>query len=75
MQSSNGVVEHGVCREQVELDSGNGTTLAVLAWESRGGGAMQATGPTKNLLGFEGQSQGCSTKNPENLKRVIHFFS
>ena len=71
MQSSSGVVEHEVCREQIELDAGSRTTLAVLVWEPRGRGAAQVNEPAKNLLGFEGQSQRCSTKNAEILKRVI----
>lgn len=41
---AHGVVEQGVCQEQVELGSGNRTRLAVLVWGPRGGGAVQAMG-------------------------------
>ena len=75
MPRSSRVAEHGVCGEQVELDSGNRTTLAALVSGPRGGEAVQADMPTKNRPGFEKQSQGCKTKNPDNLKRVSNFFS
>lgn len=41
---AHGVVEQGVCQEQLELGSGNRTRLAVLVWGPRGGGAVQAMG-------------------------------
>ena len=49
MQSSSGVVEHEVCREQIELDAGSRTPLAVLVWEPRGRGAALVNEPAKNL--------------------------
>ena len=72
VQSSSGVVEHEVCREQIELAAGSRITLAVLVWGPSGRGAAQVSEPTENLLGFEGQRQGCSTGNTEISKRVIH---
>lgn len=49
-------------------------------WPCWGGGlrevgAVGANGGTVSLLALEGQSPGCSTKNSENLKRVINFFN
>ena len=46
-----------------------------LRWREPGRGAVQALGGAGKPPGFEGHSRQRSTQNPENLKRVINFFS